>query len=215
MNKLWVFGDSFSEPYDSETSKFYWSENYLNWKGYTPKNYTHIMSEELNCQLMNFSLTASNNYQIFQDFCDNINNINNNDYVIIQWTEYHRFRLVDDNNQWKHFTAHNNWSKYNLNKITDVSFETILQILVNRNNQQYRNEVISWEKLIKSKISPDKLLIWNPFDIIGNGMFVKSLETIDDETNNEIRDLHFSEKGNIQLSEILLKKLTGQNQNII
>lgn len=215
MKKLWVFGDSYGEPYDGELSKFYWSQDYLKWKGYVPKNYSQIMSEELNCQLMNFSFTASNNNQIFQNFCDNIDNIGSDDYVIIQWTEYHRFRLIGDDNQWENFTAHINWARYNLKKITDVSFDTILQLLVNRRHIQYKNEVDSWEKLIKSKINPDNLLIWNPFDVVGKGKFVKSLEKIKDETNNEIQDNHFSENGNKQLSVILLTKLLGQNRNII
>jgi hypothetical protein len=101
MKKLWVFGDSYSEPYDGEFSKFYWSLNYLNWKGYTPKNYTQILSDKLNCELMNFSMTTSNNNQIFQTFCDNIENIDVNDIIIIQWTEYYRFRLINDDGKWE------------------------------------------------------------------------------------------------------------------
>lgn len=217
MNKLWVFGDSFSELYDSETSKYYWSQDYLKWKGYTPKNYTQIMSEELGCELVNISLSATNNYQIFQDFCDNVSNISPNDYVIIQWTEYHRFRLVNNEDKWDGFTAHTKWSKYKLEKFPDISYETVLEIIVNRKHEHYKNEVCSWEKLIRTVIPSDKLLIWYPFDMVAyNGMFVKSIETIKDETKGEIVDLHFSENGNIQLSKILLDKLLGDtNKKII
>jgi hypothetical protein len=95
-------------------------------------------------------------------------------------------------------------------------FETVQQVLVNRLNKQYRNEVSSWEKLIKLKINPDKMLIWYPFDtIIGNGKLVKSIETIRMETNNEVDDLHFSEDGQVHLAGILLDKLLNNTKNII
>ena len=43
MNKLWVFGDSFSEPF-SKVKQVPWKIEYIQWKGYMPKCYGEIIS---------------------------------------------------------------------------------------------------------------------------------------------------------------------------
>jgi hypothetical protein len=216
MNKLWVFGCSISDLYDSETSLYYWSADYLKWKGHTPKHHTQIIADTLGYELVNCAVSATCNAQIFQDFCDKIEEIGKEDQVIIQWTEPNRVRFVNDENEWMTFAFHSKWAKFKLNKFTHLSFETVQEVLVNRLDKQYRNEITSWEKLIKLKTNPDRLLIWYPFDkIIGNGKVVKSIETIRMETNNEIDDLHFSESGQIHMADILLNMLNNTTKNII
>lgn len=216
MSKLWVFGCSISDLYESETSLYYWSADYLKWKGYTPKHYSEIIAEKLNCELVNCAVSATCNSQIFQDFCEKVDEIKDDDHIIIQWTEPNRVRLVNDEDEWTTFAFHSKWAKFKLKKFNHISFETVQQVLVNRLNKQYRNEVSSWEKLIKLKSNPNNLLIWYPFDtIIGNGKLVKSIETIKMETNGEVDDLHFSEDGQVHLASILLDKHLNNTKNII
>ena len=216
MKKLWVFGCSISDLYDSESSKYYWSSDYLQWKGYIPKHYTQIIADKLNRQLVNCAVSATCNAQIFQDLCDNIPNIKNDDYIIIQWTEPNRVRFVDDNEKWETFAFHSKWAKHKLKKFSHISFETIQQVLINRLSKEYRIEIESWEKLIKLAIPTNRLFIWYPFDsVIGNGKYVKSIETIKDETNGIIDDLHFSEKGQEHISSILLSDMFNDIKNII
>jgi hypothetical protein len=216
MKKLWVFGCSISDLYDSETSLYYWSEGYLKWKGYTPKHYSQIISEELGCELMNYGVSSTNNYAILQLICDNIEQISNDDYVIIQWTETNRFRLSDDNNEWINFVFNHLQNKSELKNNKYLSIQTIQETLTNRLNTIYEDEVASWEKLIKSKLNTDKLLIWYPFRHIGEyGRLLNSIENILTESKGVINDLHFSENGQIHLSNILLNKLNNNNKDII
>lgn len=216
MKKLWVFGCSISDLYDSETSKYYWSSEYIKWKGYVPKHYTQFIAEELECELVNCAVSATCNSQIFQDLCDKLPEIKKDDYVMIQWTEPNRVRFVDDNEIWNTFAFHSKWAKFKLNKFSHMTFETIQQVLINRLSPEYRKEISSWENLIRLAIDKDRLLIWYPFDkIIGNGKVVKSIETIRDETNFEIDDLHFSEEGQIHLTKILLDSFLNNTKNII
>ena len=216
MNKLWVFGCSISDVYGSETSLYYWSADYLKWKGYTPKHYTEMIAEELGYELVNCAVSATCNAQIFQDFCDKIDEITEDDYVIIQWTEPNRVRFVNDEDEWMTFAFHSKWAKFKLQKFSHITFDTVQEVLVNRLNKEYRKEITSWEKLIKLKTNPEKLFIWYPFDkIIGNGKVVKSIETIRVETNNVVDDLHFSESGQIHLTSILLDMMNNTTKNII
>lgn len=216
MKKLWVFGCSISDLYDSETSKYYWSSEYLDWKGHIPKHYTQIIAEELGCELMNYAVSATCNAQILQDFCDKVNDIGKDDYVIIQWTEPNRVRFVSDEEIWTTFAFHSKWAKFKLKKFSHMAFETIQQVLINRLSSQYRKEITSWENLIKLVIPTNNLLIWYPFDkIIGNGKVVKSIETIKMETNNTIDDLHFSEDGQLHIASILMDTIFNTKKNII
>jgi hypothetical protein len=207
MKKLWVFGCSISDLYDSVTSLYYWSEEYLKWKGYTPKHYSQLIAEELGCELKNFGVSSTNNYAILQSICDNVENISNDDYVIIQWTESTRFRLSDDDNNWVNFIFKNSQNKNELKNNKSVSIQTIQEILINRTNTIYDDEILSWEKLLKIKLNTDNLIIWNPFKNVGEyGRLLKSIENIATETNGIIDDPHFSESGQIHLSKILLNK---------
>jgi hypothetical protein len=216
MKKLWVFGCSISDLYNSETSKYYWSSEYLKWKGYVPKHHTQIIADELGYELVNCAVSATCNAQILQDFCDKVNDISKDDYVIIQWTEPNRARFVDDDEIWTTFAFHSKWAKFKLKKFSHMTFETIQQVLINRLSKEYRKEIDSWENLIRLTIPTDKLLIWYPFDkIIGNGKVVKSIETIKVETNNLIDDLHFSESGQTHISSILLDTMFNVKKNII
>jgi hypothetical protein len=216
MRKLWVFGCSVSDLYDSEAAKYYWSSEYLKWKGYAPKHYTQMLAEKYDCELINCAVSSTNNYQIFQDFCDRVNEITNEDYVIFQWTETTRTRFVDDNDNWESFICHAKMTMYKLNKFSHISFKTTQQVLANRLSKRYREEIESWEKLIRLKTNPHKFLVWDPFDMNGeHGKLVKSIETISDETNKSIDDPHFSENGQIKLSNILINRLEAIKKDLI
>ena len=216
MKKLWVFGCSVSDLYNTETSKYYWSGEYLKWKGYVPKHYTEILADRLGYNLSNCAVSSTCNHQIFQDFCESYNQIDENDFIIIQWTEPNRFRLVNDDNEWTTFVPHRSWVTHNLKKITHFTLNSINEIFVNRLKNPYRKEIDSWSKLITSIIGEERILIWYPFDnIITNGRIVKSIETIKDETKGKIEDLHFSENGQIELSNILLKIINKEKKEFI
>lgn len=215
MKKLWVYGDSNSEVYDSFDAYNMWSNEYLKWKGYIPKHYTQIIAEKFNCELRNFSKSGTNNQTIFERFCNSVNNISLDDIVIIQWTEPNRFRLADDNNNWADFKFHNIQNKSTIENFKNVSIKTIEETLINRLNIKYKEELESWNALIKFALKENNLIIWSPFEHSYSGNILKSIETISIETKGVINDPHFSELGQIQISEILMNQLLNLPKPII
>lgn len=203
--KLYIFGDSFSAGFSFESN---WTNPYVNWKGYTPKGFGEIVSEKLNLELINLSENASDNYSILQKFCDNEKNIKKNDLVIIGWSSPLRFRLVSKD--W--ITILPNYDKFSTKEIdkTKISESTLIEILLNRDDIRYCNEVNSWIKLLNNL---DKNIIhWTPFDQRLDCMFLNKFETIVTETNGELNDWHFNENGHIQLSDLFINKFKSKNK---
>jgi len=203
--KLYIFGDSFSAGFGFKSN---WTNNYINWKGYTPKGFGEIISQNLNLELINLAENALDNYSILQKFCDNVKNIKKNDLVIIGWSSPLRFRLVS--NDW--ITILPNYDKFSTKEIdkTKISESTLIEILLNRDDIRYCNEVNSWIKLLNNL---DKNIIhWTPFDQRLDCMFLNKFETIFTETNGELNDLHFSENGHIQLSDLFINKVKKKNK---
>ena len=83
MNKLWVFGDSFSEPFSKimDTTGFGYRSKYNKWKGYISKSYGDIISEKLNLLHFNKAGGGNDNYTIFDTIIDSIDSISENDIV--------------------------------------------------------------------------------------------------------------------------------------
>jgi hypothetical protein len=203
--KLYIFGDSFSAGFSFESN---WTNNYINWKGYTPKGFGEIISQNLNLEVINLAENASDNYSILQKFCDNVKNIKKNDLVIIGWSSPLRFRLVS--NDW--ITILPNYDKFSTKEIdkTKISESTLIEILLNRDDIRYCNEVNSWIKLLNNL---DKNIIhWTPFDQRLDCMFLSKFETIVTETNGELNDWHFSENGHLQLSDLFISKFKKKNK---
>ena len=203
--KLYIFGDSFSAGFSFESN---WTNPYVNWKGYTPKGFGEIISQKLNLELINLAENASDNYSILQKFCDNVKNIKKNDLVIIGWSSPLRFRLVS--NDW--ITILPNYDKFSTKEIdkTKISESTLIEILLNRDDIRYCNEVNSWIKLLNNL--DKKIIHWTPFDQRLDCMFLSKFETIVTETNGELNDWHFSENGHLQLSDLFISKFKKKNK---
>lgn len=212
MNTLHTFGCSYTAGYDT----FFRIEycNYRKFKGGTyPKIWAELLSEKLSLDLNNYGIGASSNYEIFQTFCDNVDQLKEKDVVIIGWSFKERFRLVND--QYNDFIRIG--PGYSV-KLPNISQNTIDEICVNRMNERWIDEIYSWEKLIKKLCETIgvKLLIWS-FD----GTFLEhrgmrniledmGAQTITEETNGEIEDLHFGELGHIIQSNYFHDILTGK-----
>jgi hypothetical protein len=203
--KLYIFGDSFSAGFSFDSN---WTKNYVNWKGYTPKGFGEIVSEKLNLELINLAENASDNYSILQKFCDKVDNIKKNDLVIIGWSSPLRFRLVS--NDW--ITILPNYDKFSTKEIdkTKISESTLIEILLNRDDIRYCNEVNSWIKLLNN--TNKNIIHWTPFDQRLDCIFLNKFETIFQETNGELNDWHFSEKGHQQSADIFIHKFKNKNK---
>lgn len=197
MSTLWTFGDSFTESYNE---KYIWAKDYIQWKGYTPKVYSEILSEELNTNLMNLAVGGSDNYTILHSFINVIEQIQLDDILIFGWSSVVRFRLADDLKNWKPLLPNYN---NNLKFLKDISKETIDEILVNRTSSLYINEVNNYIKLINHTLKNNLVIHWTPFKENLNALNINDIQTIRKETNGEINDGHYSENGHIELSNVL------------
>jgi len=62
---LWTYGDSFTESMNTATGAL-WVDEYVGWKGYIPKVYGEIISDNMGMELVNLGKGGSDNYSIFQ-----------------------------------------------------------------------------------------------------------------------------------------------------
>jgi hypothetical protein len=210
MNTLWTFGDSLTDGFRSEDT---WAKTYVDWKGYIPLTYGEIISKELNYELINLGKGGSDNYTIFESFIKNIDNIKDGDIVVIGWSDIGRFRLSTKLNTWTSFVP--NFDN-NLTNMENISNQTIMEVFVNRLSDVYINEVNLWINFFKKTINNFKIINWSTFNQGKiNGIYVNEIEKITNETKGVIKDAHFSENGQKQLSEILLSKINGNYNKII
>jgi hypothetical protein len=210
MSTLWTFGDSLTEGFKSTDL---WATTYVKWKGYVPMTYGQIISKELDLELINLGKGGSDNYTIFESFIKNIDNIKDGDIVIIGWSEVGRFRLANKSNTWTSFVP--NFDN-NLTNMENISNQTLNEICVNRLSDIYINEVNIWIRFIKNIIKHFKIINWSTFNRGKiNGIYVNEIEKITNETKGIIKDAHFSENGQKQLSEILLSKINDNYNKII
>jgi hypothetical protein len=197
MATVWTFGDSNTDGFRSSDL---WAKQYVEWKGYQPKVYGEIIAEKLDFELVNLGKGGSDNYTIFETFCSSIGKIRKNDIIIFGWSSPLRYRLVGFRGGWKSILP-----MINLNdkSLQNISPNTIDEMLLNRNHRLYSIEVNNWIRLINLAFKDNIISHWTSFQCDIDAMYVGT-GRIALETNNEIADGHFSEKGHLELSEILM-----------
>ena len=131
MNNLFVFGDSFS----LKNYKSY--GDYINFKGYIPKMYHEQIAEKLNLKLDISAYPGCDNYTIFNYFIEKIDVIKKDDYVIFNWTDINRFRLVKNDGTWLVIYPHMiDYTDFN-SMLDDIDKKALNQICLNRNNDLF------------------------------------------------------------------------------
>ena len=209
MKTIWVFGDSFSV--DFENNRIGNFELYKDLKGYYPKSWGKLISEELGYEYKNFAQGGWDNYSILQSFCENITEIKPNDIVFVGWAPEPRIRITDENGKWRSFNAmaQIDWG--------GISSDCILDLLLNRvtgehkePNKGVEEERMAWENMIKFTMKDMILHIWKWGD---KGLFM-NFQTIEQETNGLIPDGHWSEDGHINFSKNLIRNLKLSNKLI-
>jgi hypothetical protein len=209
MNKLWTFGDSFTESFAKKSA---WKSGYLNWKGYTPNVYGEIISDKLKLQHINLAIGGTDNYTILDSIISVLNRIAPNDIVIIGWSNTIRFRVVNKSNTFNTILPNYLSETSKLNKdlsYLELSNTTLEEMCINRDNNVYINELNNYIKLLNFSFTNNKIIHWSPFaqDKQGLNTTLKTLtkyETINDETNGVVGDGHFSENAHKVLSEQLI-----------
>ena len=203
MKTLWIFGDSFSTPFEDKTLGS-WDTNYCNWKGYVPKHFGDIIGNELGVEVKHFGIGGIDNDTIFERILKQVPKISKGDIVIIGWSTIHRFRLA---NSTKGFTTIIPNARFKQN-IPFISKDTIEEILVNRSLLGYEYELYDRVKFLNWLFKDMILIQWTPFwdkniKVWGESGF----STITNETNGLMKDAHYSELGHKQLANKFLEMI--------
>jgi len=198
MKTLWIFGDSFSTLYD-DLSIESWSVPYCKWKGYIPKTFGNIISENYNMELKSLSRGGLNNDSIFELIYKSAPLIKEDDIIIIGWSSNIRYRLAGNDDKWVSIIPNYNT---NMETLKNISVKTLDEVLYNRTLPLHVNEFIDRRNFINWLFRNNKLIQWTPFrDQYGFLLGFSGTGTIGEETKKEINDGHYSEKGHMELSE--------------
>ena len=220
MQKLWVFGDSFSATNNQAVLQG-WRSDYVNWKGYVPKVFSDFLSDKLKISNRNMGVSGADNYTIIDTIIDSLNKINPEDIILIGWSSTIRFRVTSKSNNFltiRPNSLNNNKSTINdTTNLTDICIDCLNEIVVNRSGQIYIDEINRYINLI-NHIYPNNVIIhWSPFKQETEGMNVTpiepKIERITEETKGLLCDQHFSEFGHQQISEYFFDLIKNYNNN--
>jgi hypothetical protein len=224
MDKLWIFGDNTSCVFDkTKERRFQYYKRFRN--GVFPPSWSELLSNKLSYKLNNYAVAGQNNYDTFEWFCKMSTNFKEDDIVLIGWSDNLRFRLYDEKT-YEHITIRPEAINHYPKIFNNISLNTIEEILQNRTNKKWEEEIDSWETLIKNycELKKCKLHFWtfdkniNKPHYIGGShndfrqhLISIGAEDITIETNGLLNDKHFGEVGHIIQSNYFLNYL---NDNI-
>ena len=220
MSKLWVFGDSFSATNDRPVLES-WRLDYVKWKGYVPKVFSDFLSDKLGISARNMGVSGADNYTIIDTIIDSLSKINSDDIIIIGWSTTIRFRVASKSNNFLTIRPNdldNNISTINdSSDLTDIAVNCLNEIIVNRSDKIYIDEINRYIKLINFMYANNVIIHWSPFKQEIEGMYVTpiepKIERITEETNGLLYDQHFSEHGHEQISEYFYKLIKNYDNN--
>jgi hypothetical protein len=201
MRRLWTFGDSFTSDIVELNDNY---KQYLKIKEEsTILTWPNILATEINIEIKNLAVAGSSNYQIFQDFCDVSNLIKENDIVIVGWGLVSKFRKVNNNNFQNIYPNIN--GEYN-------------EIIIDRNQPKWIEEVYSWEKLIKSYAESKKFKVYfwcgEEFRLnheMNNNYFKQNgCLSMYDETDGKVPDTHLGINGHKKMAELFLNIINNE-----
>ena len=154
-NTLWTFGCSFTDEYSPvkcDPPNFY--DMYAEFRGGNlPPIWAKLLSEKLNLNYNNKGCGAISNYKIFYNFCDNCSDFKEGDTIIVQWTSIYRFLLANDEHFLQDILPSGDYQEH-------FNMKTIEDILVNRTNTIWIDEIIKFTKIINELCKNKKINIY-------------------------------------------------------
>ena len=201
MRTLWTFGDSFTADIKDLSDNH---RQYLNIvKQLEIVSWPNLLAEKLNLNIKNLAIAGSSNYQIFQDFCDVSHLINEKDIVIIGWGLVSKFRKVK-NNEFQNIYP-------NLNGVDN-------EIITDRNQDKWVEEIYSWENLIKtfSKSKYFNVYFWSGEEFrLNHKLNNQTLKqnnclSMYVETEGKIPDTHLGINGHNKAADVFLNYINNE-----
>lgn len=218
---VWVFGDSYSESFEALSMKYKSFEDYVNYKGYVPKNYVDFLESHFGYKIKNYAKSGSSNATILKSFLNVSNQINPEDIIIINWSSTSRFRVSsNDGDFWDIVTTENVEPTEGL-----LSQTTLEEMKINRLHKNvFFKEILEYIDVVQ-KICPNNYSIfwtWDfPYDINNDAtinqlkntlLTLRPFEKIIEETNSKINDHHYSEDGHNNLFLLIKDKIEKKYQ---
>lgn len=168
-NILWSFGDSFTEDIKSrlewmkpqfapETYKL--PEYFRNKYGEDNiQSFQYYLAKDFNFDNKTVATSGNSNYHIFNNICENVDNFQENDIVIVEWSMLNRFGLPTDlEDEEKLISCRlDNYSNFEL---SNESFSKIFEY--REEKTYYKKEILLYSKILKelSKSKKFNLFFW-------------------------------------------------------
>ncbi len=216
---IWAFGDSYTDQFINPRTTI---KEYVDYKGYVPKNYIDIISENLNLKIRNLGKGGTSNRTILSSFINVLDEIKENDILIFGWTSPNRFRIISND------LFYDVVSPIDLHLPEDYlnvySEQTIVEISTMRMNFIFLSEISEYIKWIKKTFPNNKIINWtwchfNEPNYPNQINFLKDfcsklvhygfIEDIFTETNGKVKDYHYSERGHMILAGKIIENLTS------
>ena len=166
MPKIYFFGDSFT---DMNVNTVPYRKQYDDYMGYKTIHFSDILSKKLNAEIVNHGIGGVDNDTIFETIIDNINHIEPNDIVCVNWTTISRYRLITSDTEQPTYILPNTVRDlkpaiWNVNSgYLDIDTECLEKMLINRESYIFLNQILKWTKLLKKTFKDNKTLFWSPF----------------------------------------------------
>jgi hypothetical protein len=231
--KLFVFGDSHTQTFSSHNdANSQWAVDYINHIGYCPKNYSDVISEYYDIEVINEGKGGSSNYTIFDKFIELYDKINPQDIVIFGWTSEGRFRIANEVNDFVDVIPFNPHPPQNddvpksitdtisLNKVTyNVWWKEINNFIKIAKGLLPKNRnILSWTWVDDKVLYPNRIWSKEMLDDKNLCIFLTSWKESDQELKNLIEmesDLIIDFSKNVDLNEMFKSMMEGKRVIII
>lgn len=238
MSTLWTFGCSYTGEYHPLTFADGSPNNYTKFKEYRggelPEVWPHRLAKLLNLDCKNLGIGGAANAQIFLEFCNHSNEFDENDVVIVGWTQLSRFIIpASVDSECREFApVHPNGFENFSKEQMGLSSDTLAQMIVEKSNPLWATVIYDWQNVMldfaKSKKfniffwSSDSKIIYDDIDNLRNqknylltsaknGVIshVTKLggKTIEKETKGVVQDHHLGDSGHQKQAELFYENI--------
>lgn len=233
MSTLWTFGCSYTGEYHPVVNADGTPNNYTKFKEYRggtlPEVWPHRLAKMLNYECKNLGMGGACNSQIFWEFCKVCDKIEENDIVIIGWTQLARFMIPEniDPKIKKFSPVHPNGFENFEKKFMGLSSDTLAQIIVEKSNPIWTSVIYDWENVIEdlgiskkfhtffwssdskiiyneppNKKNKKKYLLTEAKDGVISYVMKAGGKTVEKETKGKVQDYHLGDSGHQKQAEL-------------
>jgi|TARA_R100000081_G_scaffold77121_1_gene43569 hypothetical protein len=181
MNKLWVFGDSFSTNHNGKINTI-WPE---------------IVSSHLGLELINTARGGCGNDEIYEKIAINMHKINEGDYAIIGMTNPLRYSLYL-RGELRDVSPH--WDYPIEDKLVRDYYFKIRSEAFDEHEERMINRIIGLQKELSKRSI--KSMLWHWYENKS-----QSYQSPVAYSKYSVKDSHFSDKGHKQFADRILYKI--------